>query len=146
MTKPQIFTNHHFILKTTYLVSVTKHSKTLTKWEKYSKNAQRCLVTLQLLKLSGEKSRCPSVCRLFLISDYICLSAQCRRSTRWFFLYGPHTKLALVAVLNRDDADDIVPAAALGMMMFYVNAGLRLLHGLLPKGELRRTQSWRASG
>ncbi len=61
------------------------------------------------------------------------------------FLYGPHTNLASVAVLNMDDAGDIAPAAAMGMMIFYVNAGVRILYGLLSKGILTRTQSWRGS-
>lgn len=59
------------------------------------------------------------------------------------FLYGPHTGLASVAVLNMDDAGDIAPAAAMGMMIFYTNAGVRILHGLLSKGVLKKTQSWR---
>lgn len=59
------------------------------------------------------------------------------------FLYGPHTSLASVAVLNMDDAGDIAPAAAMGMMIFYTNAAVRLVHGLLSKGVLRKTQSWR---
>lgn len=59
------------------------------------------------------------------------------------FLYGPHTALASVAVLNMDDAGDIAPAAAMGMMIFYTNAGVRLLHGLLTRGVLAKTQRWR---
>ena len=59
------------------------------------------------------------------------------------FLYGPHTSLASVAVLNMDDAGDIAPAAAMGMMIFYTNAGMRILHGLLSKVVLGKTQSWR---
>ncbi len=59
------------------------------------------------------------------------------------FLYGPDTALASVAVLNMDDAGDIAPAAAMGMMIFYTNAGARLLHGLLTRGIHARTQAWR---
>lgn len=59
------------------------------------------------------------------------------------FLYGPHTSLASVAVLNMDDAGDIAPAAAMGMMIFYTNATVRIVHGLLSRGVLRKTQSWR---
>ena len=59
------------------------------------------------------------------------------------FLYGPHTALASVAVLNMDDAGDIAPAAAMGMMIFYTNAVVRILHGLLSRGVLTKTQSWR---
>lgn len=42
------------------------------------------------------------------------------------FLYGPHTKIAAVAVLNMDDAGDVAPAAAMGMMIFYINLTLRV--------------------
>jgi iron(III) transport system permease protein len=59
------------------------------------------------------------------------------------FLYSTHTALASVAVLNMDDAGDIAPAAAMGMMIFYTNAGARLLHMLASRRMLRKTQSWR---
>ncbi len=59
------------------------------------------------------------------------------------FLYSPDTTLASVAVLNMDDAGDIAPAAAMGMMIFYTNAGVRLLHTVLTRGVLKRTQAWR---
>ena len=59
------------------------------------------------------------------------------------FLYSPDTTLASVAVLNMDDAGDIAPAAAMGMMIFYTNAGVRILHVILTRGIHRRTQAWR---
>ena len=59
------------------------------------------------------------------------------------FLYSPDTTLASVAVLNMDDAGDIAPAAAMGMMIFYTNAGVRILHALATRGLHRRTQAWR---
>lgn len=59
------------------------------------------------------------------------------------FLYSTHTTLASVAVLNMDDAGDIAPAAAMGMMIFYTNAGARLLHMLASRRMLRKTQNWR---
>jgi iron(III) transport system permease protein len=61
------------------------------------------------------------------------------------FLYAPATTLASVAVLNMDDAGQIAPAAAMGMMIFYTNVGARLLHALATRGVLRRTQAWRVS-
>jgi iron(III) transport system permease protein len=61
------------------------------------------------------------------------------------FLYGPDTTLASVAVLNMDDAGDIAPAAAMGMMIFYTNVGARLLHALASRGVLARTQRWRSA-
>lgn len=59
------------------------------------------------------------------------------------FLYSPKTSLASIAVLNMDDAGDIAPAAAMGMMIFYTNAAARILHLLLSRGILKRTQAWR---
>lgn len=59
------------------------------------------------------------------------------------FLYSTHTALASVAVLNMDDAGDIAPAAAMGMMIFYTNAAARLLHAMASRVVLRRTQAWR---
>jgi iron(III) transport system permease protein len=59
------------------------------------------------------------------------------------FLYSPDTTLASVAVLNMDDAGDIAPAAAMGMMIFYTNAAVRLLHAILTRGIHRRSQAWR---
>lgn len=59
------------------------------------------------------------------------------------FLYGPDTALASIAVLNMDDAGDIAPAAAMGMMIFYTNALARLLHLAISRGVILRTQAWR---
>lgn len=59
------------------------------------------------------------------------------------FLYSTHTALASVAVLNMDDAGDIAPAAAMGMMIFYTNAGARLLHLFASRQILASTQAWR---
>jgi iron(III) transport system permease protein len=59
------------------------------------------------------------------------------------FLYSPDTTLASVAVLNMDDAGDIAPAAAMGMMIFYTNAFVRIAHAGLTRGIHRRTQAWR---
>ncbi len=59
------------------------------------------------------------------------------------FLYAPDTTLASVAVLNMDDAGDIAPAAAMGMMIFYTNVIARLVHTGLSAGVLTRTQAWR---
>ena len=59
------------------------------------------------------------------------------------FLYAPHTALASVAVLNMDDAGEIASAAAMGMMIVYTSAAVRLGHMLLTRGLLTRTQAWR---
>ena len=57
------------------------------------------------------------------------------------FIYGPDTNLASVAVLNMDDAGDITPAAAMGMMIFYTAASVRLVHFLVSRFLQRRTQA-----
>lgn len=59
------------------------------------------------------------------------------------FLYSTDTALASVAVLNMDDAGDIAPAAAMGMMIFYTNATARIIHLFISKVILKRTQAWR---
>ena len=59
------------------------------------------------------------------------------------FLYSTDTALASIAVLNMDDAGDIAPAAAMGMMIFYTNAVARIIHLIASKGILGRTQAWR---
>ncbi len=59
------------------------------------------------------------------------------------FLYSPKTSLASIAVLNMDDAGDIAPAAAMGMMIFYTNAAARIIHLIASKGLLAKTQAWR---
>jgi len=61
------------------------------------------------------------------------------------FLYSPKTTLASIAVLNMDDAGDIAPAAAMGMMIFYTNAAARIIHLILSRKLLRRTQAWRTN-
>ncbi|MGI9413553.1 MAG: ABC transporter permease subunit, partial [Hyphomicrobiales bacterium] len=61
------------------------------------------------------------------------------------FLYSPDTTLASVAVLNMDDAGDVAPAAAMGMMIFYTNVIARLLHTAASRGLERRTQAWRVT-
>ncbi|KLN60127.1 phosphonate ABC transporter permease [Kiloniella spongiae] len=59
------------------------------------------------------------------------------------FIYSYHTQLASVAVLNMDDAGDIAPAAAMGMMIFYTNAAARILHAFVSKYMEKKTQAWR---
>jgi iron(III) transport system permease protein len=53
------------------------------------------------------------------------------------FLYPPDFKLAAVAVLNMDDAGDAAPAAAMGMMIVYINLLVRVGGDLAAK-SLRR--------
>ena len=76
------------------------------------------------------------------ISIYLFVNAMTTVSAV-IFLYSPDTTLASVAVLNMDDAGDIAPAAAMGMMIFYTNVGARLLHLLVTRKLVRTTQAWR---
>lgn len=59
------------------------------------------------------------------------------------FLYSPQTQLASIAVLNMDDAGDIAPAAAMGMMIFYTNIAAQVLYRLIHDRFLLRLQAWR---
>lgn len=79
---------------------------------------------------------------IFDISIYLFVNAMTTVSAV-VFLYSPDTTLASVAVLNMDDAGDIAPAAAMGMMIFYTNALVRGAHALMTRGFDRRTQAWR---
>ncbi|MBT6343350.1 MAG: putative 2-aminoethylphosphonate ABC transporter permease subunit [Tateyamaria sp.] len=76
------------------------------------------------------------------ISIYLFINAMTTVSAV-VFLYSPKTALASIAVLNMDDAGDIAPAAAMGMMIFYTNAAARIIHLFISKGVLARTQAWR---
>lgn len=60
------------------------------------------------------------------------------------FLYSPQTTLASVAVLNMDDAGQLPAAAAMGMMIFYTNVVMRIVHLGVGRLVQRRTQAWRA--
>ena len=59
------------------------------------------------------------------------------------FIYGPNTELASISVLNMDDTGEVASAAAMAMMIFYTNVGVRGLHMLLARWLGRRTQAWR---
>ena len=57
------------------------------------------------------------------------------------FLYPPDFKLAAVAVLNMDDAGDAAPAAAMGMMIVYINLFVRMASALVMQYVRRRGRS-----
>ncbi len=76
------------------------------------------------------------------ISIYLFVNAMTTVSAV-IFLYSPDTTLASVAVLNMDDAGDIAPAAAMGMMIFYTNVAARLIHLFITRKVVRTTQAWR---
>jgi iron(III) transport system permease protein len=76
------------------------------------------------------------------ISMYLFLNAMTTVSAV-VFLYSPETALASIAVLNMDDAGDIAPAAAMGMMIVYTSIIARILHAFFAGGLLKRSQAWR---
>ncbi|MBL4600645.1 MAG: putative 2-aminoethylphosphonate ABC transporter permease subunit [Rhizobiaceae bacterium] len=76
------------------------------------------------------------------ISIYLFVNAMTTVSAL-IFIYSPDTTLASVAMLNMDDAGDIAPAAAMGMMIFYANSLARLIHHFASKGLYAKTQAWR---
>ncbi len=76
------------------------------------------------------------------ISIYLFVNAMTTVSAV-IFLYSPDTALASVAVMNMDDAGDVAPAAAMGMMIFYTNVAARLIHLFVTRNLMVRTQAWR---
>ena len=76
------------------------------------------------------------------ISIYLFVNAMTTVSAL-IFLYSPDTTLASVAMLNMDDAGDIAPAAAMGMMIFYANSLARIIHHFASKNLYTKTQAWR---
>ena len=78
------------------------------------------------------------------ISIYLFVNAMTTVSAV-IFLYSPDTALAAVAVLNMDDAGDVAPAAAMGMMIFYSNVCARLVHLFITRKVMKRTQAWRTT-
>ncbi|WP_306115716.1 MULTISPECIES: putative 2-aminoethylphosphonate ABC transporter permease subunit [unclassified Roseovarius] len=95
------------------------------------------------LKLFGRVTVPVCLPAILDISIYLFVNAMTTVSAV-VFLYSPKTSLASIAVLNMDDAGDIAPAAAMGMMIFYTNAAARVIHLLVSRGVLKRTQAWRS--
>jgi iron(III) transport system permease protein len=60
------------------------------------------------------------------------------------FLYSADTALASVAVLNMDDQGELPFAAAMAMMIAYTYGGARILHMVVTRGIVGRTQAWRS--
>lgn len=76
------------------------------------------------------------------ISTYLFTTAMTTVSAV-IFLYSSDTKLASVAVLNMEGAGDIAPAAAMAMVIVATSATVRILHWLICRRLLQRTQRWR---
>ena len=76
------------------------------------------------------------------ISMYLFLNAMTTVSAV-VFLYSSDTTLASVAVLNMDDQGELPFAAAMAMMIAYTCGGARILHMLVSRGLMMKTQKWR---
>jgi iron(III) transport system permease protein len=62
------------------------------------------------------------------------------------FLYGPHTRLASIAILDLDDAGEIGPAAAMATLIVASSTLVCVLYALVTRLLLTRTQAWRKPG
>lgn len=83
----------------------------------------------------------PALCD---ISVYLFVNAMTTVSAA-IFLYSPDTNLAAVSILNMDDAGDTASAVAMSVLILLTSAIVKLLHGLLTRGILKKTQAWRES-
>lgn len=61
------------------------------------------------------------------------------------FLYGPHTNLAAISVLNLDDAGQTAAAAAMAVCIMATCALAKLLHGVLGAALQRQQSLWRGA-
>lgn len=61
------------------------------------------------------------------------------------FLYGPHTNLAAISVLNLDDAGQTAAAAAMAVCIMATCALAKLIHGLLGALLHRQQRAWRGA-
>ena len=59
------------------------------------------------------------------------------------FLYSPHTVTGSLQMLFLDDWGQLEGAAAMGMLIIFTSAAVRILYWLLTRGINRRTQAWR---
>ena len=79
---------------------------------------------------------------LLEIAAYLFMNAMTTVSAL-VFIYSADTTLASVAVLNMDDAGDIAPAAAMGVLIMGTCIIVKLCHWLMSHYLLQRTQRWR---
>ncbi|MDO6513569.1 putative 2-aminoethylphosphonate ABC transporter permease subunit [Neptuniibacter sp. 2_MG-2023] len=80
---------------------------------------------------------------LLEIGSYLFMNAMTTVSAV-VFIYSADTMLASVAVLNMDDAGDIAPAAAMGVLIMGTCILAKLIHWVFSHYLLARTQRWRA--
>ncbi len=58
------------------------------------------------------------------------------------FLYSADIPLASVAIANMDDAGDVAPACAMGVLVILTNILVRILYGALTGKLRKKTQAW----
>jgi iron(III) transport system permease protein len=79
---------------------------------------------------------------IFDISIYLFVNAMTTVSGV-IFLYSYDTTLASVSAIHLDEQGDVAGAAAMAMLIVYVSIAVRLLHTIITKKILRKTQAWR---
>jgi len=82
---------------------------------------------------------------IFDVSIYLFVNAMTTVSGV-IFLYSYDTTLASVSSIHLDEQGDVAAAAAMAMLIVYVSVAVRILHVVLTRGVLRRTQAWRNHG
>ena len=79
---------------------------------------------------------------IFDISIYLFVNAMTTVSGV-IFLYSYDTTLAAVSAIHLDEQGDVAGAAAMAMLIVYASIAVRLLHTIITKKILRKTQAWR---
>ena len=79
---------------------------------------------------------------VFDISIYLFVNAMTTVSGV-IFLYTYNTTLASVSSIHLDEQGNVAAAAAMAMLIVYVSVAVRVLHTVITKGILRKTQAWR---
>ena len=79
---------------------------------------------------------------IFDISIYLFVNAMTTVSGV-IFLYSYDTTLAAVSAIHLDEQGDVAGATAMAMLIVYVSIAVRLLHTIITKKILRKTQAWR---
>ena len=59
------------------------------------------------------------------------------------FLYSYNTTLASVSSIHLDEQGNVAGAAAMAMLIVYVSVFVRVLHSIITRGVLWKTQAWR---
>ena len=59
------------------------------------------------------------------------------------FLYTYNTTLASVSSIHLDEQGNVAAAAAMAMLIVYVSVFVRVLHAIITRGVLWKTQAWR---